>query len=140
MLMYKEKNLEKAKIERFEDLIAWQKARELTKTIYHTTQQVGFVRDFGLSGQIQRGAVSVMSNIAEGYERDSDREFHRFLCIAKASCAEVRSQLYIAFDVGYLEEVKLIQLLRQAEEVGRIIGGLRISVEKKIERQQRNGK
>jgi len=86
---------------RFEDLIAWQKARELAKKIYEITRNDHFARDFGLSGQIQRTAVSIMSNIAEGFERDSRGDFHRFLTIAKASCAEVRSQLYIAFDIGY---------------------------------------
>jgi four helix bundle protein len=85
--------------QRFEDLIAWQKARLLTKSIYEITQQGAFARDFGLSSQIQRAAVSVMSNIAEGFERRSLNEFHHFLLVAKASCAEVRSQLYVAFDI-----------------------------------------
>ena len=117
-----------SKINRFEDLIAWQKARLLTTAIYRTTRSDKFARDYGLSGQIQRASVSIMSNIAEGYERDSPNEFHRFLTIAKASCAEVRSQLYIALDIGYIEEETFHQLLKQAEEVGRIIGGLRNSI------------
>jgi len=71
-----------------------------------------------------------MSNIAEGFERTHLGEFHQFLAIAKSSCAELRSQLYIALDVGYLDQVKFNQLLNQAEEVARIIGGLRISVER----------
>lgn len=118
------------KIERFEDLIAWQKARELTRDIYQITRQGVFAKDFGLSGQIQRAAVSIMSNIAEGFERGGRGEFHQFLSTAKASCAEVRSQLYVAFDIGYLDQSKFNQLLTQAEEVGRIIGGLRASVSK----------
>ena len=73
------------KIDRFEDLIAWQKARELTKAIYQVTRQGAFAKDFGLSGQIQRAAVSVMSNIAEGFERNRRAEFHQFLSTAKAS-------------------------------------------------------
>src|SRR3990170_3191890 len=114
-----------SKIERFEDLIAWQKARALTRAIYEVTRQGSFAKDFGLSGQIQRAAVSIMSNIAEGFERGGRGEFHQFLCTAKASCAEVRSQLYVAFDIGYLDSDKFSKLLAQAEEVGRIVGGLR---------------
>lgn len=85
-----------SKIERFEDLIAWQKARLLTKAIYHATQNGKFAKVYGLVGQIQRAAVSIMSNLAEGFERGGRGEFHQFLVIAKASCAEVRSQLCIA--------------------------------------------
>jgi four helix bundle protein len=117
-----------ARIERFEELVAWQKARTLTLEIYETTRSGAFARDFGLSGQIQRAAVSIMSNIAEGFERGGRGEFHQFLSTVKASCAELRSQLYVALDVGYLEENKFQILLQQAEEVARIIGGLRTSV------------
>jgi len=116
------------KIERFEDLIAWQKARKLTREIYEITRRVPFAKDYGLSGQIQRAAVSIMSNISEGFERGSRGEFHRFLSTAKASCAEVRSQLYVALDIGYLDQIKFNQILAQAEEVGKIVGGLRASV------------
>jgi four helix bundle protein len=116
-------------------LIAWQKARKLTREIYEITRQVPFAKDFGLSGQIQRAAVSIMSNIAEGFERGGRGEFHQFLSTAKASCAEVRSQLYLAFDIGYLVQSQFNQLLKQAEEVGRIVGGLRASVGK--QRKQR---
>ena len=118
------------KIERFEDLIAWQKARELTREIYKVTQKGKFPRDFGLTGQIQRATVSSMSNIAEGFERYGQGEFHQFLSVAKASCAEVRSLLYVAFDIGYLDQDQFQKLLKQAEEVGRIIGALRSSVDK----------
>ncbi|OUL27164.1 four helix bundle protein [Nostoc sp. RF31YmG] len=117
-----------SKVERFEDLIAWQKSRILTKNIYQVTQQGDFARDFGLSGQIQRAAVSIMSNIAEGFERTHLGEFHQFLSIAKSSCAELRSQLYVALDVGYISQIQFNQLLEQAEEVAKIIGGLRNSV------------
>jgi four helix bundle protein len=119
-----------SKIDRFEDLIAWQKARELTRAIYQVTQQGVFAKDFGLARQIQRAAVSIMSNIAEGFERRGRREFHQFLSTAKGSCAEVRSQLYVAFDIGYLVQSDFHKLLAQAEEVGRVVGGLRASVEK----------
>ena len=124
----------KKRIERFEDLIAWQKARELTKEIYQVTRQGAFAKDFGLSGQMQRASVSIMSNLAEGFERGGRGEFKQFLSIAKASCAEVRSQLYVAFDIGYLTKPKFEKLMAKAEEVGRITGGLRASVEKQLKK------
>jgi four helix bundle protein len=111
-------------VERFEDLIAWQKARRLTAEIYRVTKEGAFASDFRLSGQIQRAAVSTMSNIAEGFERRGIGEFHHFLVIAKASCAEVRSQLYVALDIGYLQREDFDRLMKQADEVARIIGGL----------------
>ncbi|MBM4037083.1 MAG: four helix bundle protein, partial [Planctomycetes bacterium] len=83
------------KIERFEDMDAWKKARELTRAIYQLTSAGGFSRDFGLRDQIRRAAVSVMSNIAEGFERGGDKEFHQFLAVAKGSCGELRCQLYV---------------------------------------------
>jgi len=116
------------KIQKFEDLIAWQKARTLTREIYKATQKGNFSKDFGLSGQIQRAAVSIMSNLAEGFERYRTREFHQFLSMAKASCAELRSQLYVALDIGYLGQDEFQKLLTEAREVGRIIGGLRSSI------------
>ena len=118
------------RVERFEDLIAWQKARALTAEIYRVTNQGGFARDFGLRDQIRRAAVSAMSNIAEGFERNRPTEFHHFLSIAKASCGEVRSQLYVALDAGYLNREAFATLFSQAEEVSKIIGGLRASVER----------
>jgi four helix bundle protein len=118
-------------VERFEDLIAWQKARALTQMIYEVTRTESFARDYGLSGQIQRAAVSIMSNIAEGFERGSPSDFHRFLVMAKASCAEVRSQLYVALDTGYLEQSDFQRLMDSANEVSRVIGGLRVSVDKR---------
>lgn len=127
------------KVEKFEDLIAWQKARILARDIYQATRQNQFSRDFGLSNQIQRAAVSVMSNIAEGFERGNRAEFHQFLVIAKASCAELRSQLYDALDAGYLTQTEFDQFMTQAREVGRIVGGLRASVEKQ-RNSQRNSK
>lgn len=119
-----------AKIERFENLIAWQKARELTKSIYQVTKRGAFSRDLGLPGQIQRAAVSVMSNIAEGFERGRRAEFHQFLSTAKSSCAELRSQLYVALDAGYLEHNDFLRLLTRSSEVARIVGGLRAAVAK----------
>jgi four helix bundle protein len=123
------------KVERFEDLIAWQKARQLAAAIYRATSVGGFAKDFGLRDQIQRAAVSVVSNIAEGFERGSRSEFHQFLVVSKASAAEVRSQLYIALDVGYLDQPNFDALMNQACEVSKIIGGLRSSVQKQRDAQ-----
>ena len=92
------------KIERFEDFIAWQKLRQLSRKIYQATNLPGFSRDFGLKDQIRRSAISIMSNIAEGFERGGAAEFRQFLSIAKASCAELRSQLYVAFDAHYISQ------------------------------------
>jgi four helix bundle protein len=117
-----------AAITRFEDLVAWQKARALTRDIYVATRRGTFARDFGLAGQIQRAAVSVMSNIAEGFERGNRNEFSQFLSIAKGSCGEVRSQLYVALDVGHLTEAAFAELKERAEEVSRITAGLRTAV------------
>jgi four helix bundle protein len=118
------------KIERFEDLIAWQKARELTKQIYNVTTKKPFSSDFGLREQIQRATVSIMSNLAEGFERGSSSEFHQYIVIAKASCAEVRSQLYTALDIGYITKEEFNGVNNLAAEVSRIIGGLKVSVNK----------
>ena len=117
-------------IKEFEDLIAWQKARELTKAIYQVTDDGRFARDFGLRDQIRRASVSIMSNIAEGFERGSNAEFYRFLAMARASCAEVRSQLYIACDIAYIDQ----PTFGLARQTARIIGGLRSSVAKKLDR------
>lgn len=96
---------------RFEDLIAWQKARALTKQVYQVTAKDNFAKDYALTNQIRRASISVMSNIAEGFDREGHVEFHRFLVIAKASCAEVRSQLYVASDVGYLSDDEFQRLM-----------------------------
>ena len=114
----------------FEDLIAWQKARILASEIYRITNTGGFAKDYGLKDQIRRASVSVVSNIAEGFDRHSSAEFHRFLVIAKGSCAEVRAQLYIALDVGYLKEEQFTELTKLAIETSKIINGLRVSVQR----------
>jgi len=113
---------------RFEELIAWQKARILTKEVYLATRKGSFSRDSGLAWQIQRAAVSVMSNIAEGFDRGGRNEFHQFLVIAKGSAAELRSQLVVAFDVGHFNETEFNRLRDLSEEVSRVIGGLRASI------------
>lgn len=118
------------KVERFEDLIAWQKARQLTSEIYRITMHGEFAKDFGLRDQIRRAAVSVMSNIAEGFDRGSRGEFHPFLVVAKTSCAEVRSQLYVAQDIGYINQETFDIVNSNTSELSRIIGGLRAAVQK----------
>ena len=118
------------KIEKFEDLIAWQKARELTKNIYKVTKLGELSRDFGLRDQIRKSSVSIMSNIAEGFERGGRSEFHQFLVIAKGSCAELRSQLYVALDADYIDAQTFQRLYSLAEETKRVIGGLRAAVYK----------
>jgi four helix bundle protein len=118
------------KIEKFEDLIAWQKARELTKNIYKITRQGEFKKDFGLRDQIRRASVSIMSNLAEGFERGGRSEFHQFLVIAKGSCAELRSHLYVALDADYIDVQTFQRLYSIAEETKRIVSGLRAAVYK----------
>lgn len=116
------------KVEKFEDLIAWQRARELTKNIYRVTKQGEFSKDFGLRDQIRRASVSIMSNISEGFERGGRAEFHQFLVVAKGSCAELRSQLYVALDVEYISLLTFENLDALANETSRLVGGLRAAV------------
>lgn len=92
--------------QRFEDILAWQKARELTKVVYGFTSNGPAVRDFGYRDQIRGAAVSSMSNIAEGFDRDTDKEFQCFLFISRASASEVQSLLYVALDQNYLNKEK----------------------------------
>ena len=96
----------KKKVEYFEDLYIWQKAIEFCKEIYLITEKNGLRGDFGLKDQMRRSAVSIPSNIAEGFERRSRKEYLNFLNIAKGSAGEIRTQLFVAFQVGYLEETE----------------------------------
>jgi four helix bundle protein len=112
-----------AKIERFEDLTSWQKARELSRLVYRVSKSGAFARDYGLRDQIRRASISVMSNIAEGFERGGDKEFAYFLSNAKGSCGEIRCQLYAALDENYLSETEFRQLHEQSLEVSRLISG-----------------
>ena len=111
------------RIERFEDIEAWRDARLLVKQIYEITNDGLFARDFGLRDQIRRAAVSTMSNIAEGFERGSNKDFVRFLFMAKASVGEVRSQLYTAVDLGYLEQGSADEIMGATQSVSRQIAG-----------------
>ncbi len=124
------------KIERFEDLIAWQKARSLVQDIYALLRDTKLGKDFILRDQIIRAAISVMSNIAEGFERGGRPEFHQYLSTAKASCAEVRSQLYVVYDAGYIPDDVFVALMDKTIEVGRILGGLRSAVAKQRDDQK----
>ena len=112
----------------FEDLVAWQRAMDLAVHVYELSRQGKFARDFALADQIHRAGISVPSNIAEGYERGSRAEFHRFLTIAKGSCGETRTQLHLAKRLGYLDAETADAALREAEQVSRIISKLQSSV------------
>ena len=113
-----------ATIKNFEELIAWQKARELAGNVYELTRHDKFSHDFGLRDQIQRAASSVMHNIAEGFESGSDPEFVRFLKMARRSAGEVQSQLYLALDVDYITEEERQKAHVLATEVKRLIKGM----------------
>lgn len=120
----------------FEDLFAWQKARELVNCIYAFTRTPSFAKDRGLADQITRAAVSVLSNIAEGFERGSREETVYFLYIAKASCGEVRAQLYVAFDQKYISQQeceKGMELCRFTSSlISKFIDSLKVSPHKGI--------
>lgn len=113
-----------SRIEKFEDIEAWKLMRKLTKEIYSITQSGDFARDFGLRDQIRRAAVSVMSNIAEGYERNGNREFLQLLSQAKGSIGEIKAQLYVALDVGFISNIDFERLFNDATKVGQLIGCL----------------
>jgi four helix bundle protein len=112
-----------AKITKFEDIEAWRLSRELTKRIYEASSRGGFSRDFGLRDQIRRAAISVMSNIAEAFERGGDKEFRQFLSLAKGSAGELKSQLYVAADVGLLSQDQFKELYSLANDTARMVAG-----------------
>ena len=111
-------------------MIEWQKARVLSREIYKITRTAQFSKDWALVDQIRRATTSIMSNIAEGFERGSRSEFHQFLVVAKGSCGEVRSQVHVALDAEYLGQPEFKRLHDMATEVSRIIGGLKLVVKK----------
>ncbi|WP_372683738.1 four helix bundle protein [Desulfosarcina sp.] len=110
--------------DKFEDIEAWKKARELTTAIYAATNGGSFARDFGLRDQIRRAAVSTMANIAEGFGRGGNKEFIQFLSVAKCSVSEIQSQLYVALDACYLNQTHFEELYTEADTTARLIGGL----------------
>jgi four helix bundle protein len=111
-----------SKIERFEDIQAWQEARSLTEKIYSVSSRGQWDRDYALKDQIRRAAVSIMSNIAEGFERRTDTEFAHFLSMAKASASEIKAQLYVALDQGYIDRNRFDALYEQCDKVARYLG------------------
>ena len=114
-----------SKVSQFEDLRIWQEARELVKLIYHSlgADSAG-LKDWGFRNQIQTAVVSIMNNIAEGFERGSDKDFARFLDIAKASCGEVRSMLYLAEDLKYIDSKESKELRDKAISISKGISAL----------------
>lgn len=123
----------------FEKLKVWQRARRLAADIYRLTGTGLLSQDFGLRDQMRRAAVSVMANIAEGFERDSYVEFRRYLSIAKGSCGELRSHLIIAFDVGYVPRAQVLTLCEELIEVSRMLAGLRAAISRRIPPSKRKG-
>ena len=111
------------KIERFEDVEAWKKARELVNSVYSVTSKGPFAKDYSLKDQVRRASISVMSNIAEGYARQTDKEFIQFLSIAKGSASEVQSQLYVALDLKYISAATFKQLYELSEETIKLLSG-----------------
>ncbi len=112
------------KIKSFEEINAWQKSREFNKLIYQITEKPRFTKDFDLGRQIRKASVSISSNIAEGFERNTDKEFVYFLYVAKASAGEVRSQLYLALDLKYIDETEFSELKQEIESISKMVSGL----------------
>jgi len=110
-------------IERFEEIRSWQKGRELCSLVYDVSSTGSFSRDFGLRNQMRRASVSVISNIAEGFEHQNNRTFVRYLYIAKGSCGEVRAQAYVALDQGCIAQSTFDELSTLATEISRLIAG-----------------
>lgn len=116
-------------VKRFEDLVVWQRSRDLSVAIYRITGKGPFSRDFGLRDQVRRAAVSVMSNIAEGFGRYSRSELRQYLSISRGSVTEVRSQLYLARELGYLAEPEHQALHPSCIEIARMLAALRASID-----------
>ena len=119
------------RVSRFEDLVVWKGARDLAAHVYRITAAGEFARDFGMRNQIRRAALSVMSNIAEGFDRYSRAEFRHFLSIARGSASEVRCQLHLASALGYLPPADHEHLHQRSHEVTRLISALRSSMDKR---------
>lgn len=118
-----------SKVENFEDLTVWQDSRELVTLVY---KQFSTSKDWAFRDQIQRASLSVMNNIAEGFERNSDKDFRRFLLIAKASCGEVRSMLYVALDLKYINDSDGLKLKNQCLKISASLGSFIKYLEKSI--------
>ena len=111
------------KFNSFEEINSWQKARIFNKRIYLITENTGFKKDFDFTRQIRRASISISSNIAEGFERNTDKEFVYFLYVAKASAGEVRSQLYLAYDLEYITKEEFETLLESVTEISKLLSG-----------------
>ena len=109
-----------AAIEKFEDIESWRLGRQVVNQIYDISSKGGFSKDFALCNQIRRAAISIISNIAEGFERGGNKEFANFLAIAKGSCGEVRSQLYVALDQAYISQSEFDVILAKLQETSRL--------------------
>jgi len=118
-------------IQRFEDIQAWQEARKLVKMVYSLTNKDSFSKDFGMRDQIRRASVSVMANIAEGFDCESKVEFARFLGIARRSAVEVQSILYAALDTGYINNDEFNLYYEQARKTKALTGGFKRSLTNK---------
>ena len=123
-----------ATITKFEDLIAWQEARKLVKMTYSMTSAGALAKDFGMRAQIQRAAVSAMTNIAEGFDYESTAEFARFLGFARRSAVEVQSLLYAALDVEHIKAEIFKTHYEQAKKTKALIGGLKQGILKNLRR------
>ena len=107
----------------FEEITSWKKSRLFNKRIYEITENIGFKRDFDLVRQIRRASISISSNIAEGFERNTDKEFIYFLYVSKASAGEVRSQLYLALDLNYISKIEFDELYLNVSDISKLISG-----------------
>lgn len=125
------------RVSRFEDLVAWQHARSLCREVYSATSRGPLARDHALRDQMRRAVASILANIAEGFERGRRTEFHQFLSIAKGSCAELRSFLYIAADTSAIDVATFTRLMELALSVTRLVARLRSAVAAQRERTRR---
>ena len=129
---WKSEKVTKIAVQTFEDLFVWKKARELANAIYAVCDQSPVSRDFGLRDQLQRASVSVMSNIAEGFERGTTPDFLHFLYIAKGSAGELRSQLYLVRDRGLVSEETFVSCSEAARQTGSLLSKLISSLKEKL--------
>jgi four helix bundle protein len=111
------------KINRFEDIEVWKLSRDFVKEIYFITNKSPFSKDYGLRDQLRRASISIMSNISEGFERKGKKEFIHFLYLSKGSAAEIRSQLYAAFDIEYIDKETFEKLYKNIEIISKSLSG-----------------
>ena len=120
----------------YKDLIIWQKSRLLVRTVYILTRKLPKEELFGLTNQVRRAVVSIPSNIAEGFNRGSDKEFIHFLRIAKGSAAEVETQLILCVDLGYLDSDDIVETIKLYNEILRMLGTLIVRIEQRINKKR----